>query len=140
MPSKVHAYIQSNIIFELRSRYNDRFTFLSELSLDLEGWGSVPDLSIYPKMAIDVRQDEIRMKTPPLCTVEIISPMQSLQELLDKAKAYFEHGVQSCWLVLPGLRSIYVFSSLDDFKTFTHTETLLDDALKISIPLAEVFA
>ncbi|AUD03420.1 Uma2 family endonuclease [Spirosoma pollinicola] len=140
MPSKVHAYVQSNIIFELKSRYKDRFTFLSEISLDLNGWWSVPDLAIYPKMAIDVRQDEIRITTPPLCAIEIISPMQSLQELVDKSKAYFEHGAQSCWLVLPGLRSIYVFSSFDDFKTFTHTDTLLDDTLKISIPLAEVFA
>lgn len=140
MPSKVHAYIQMNIGFELKTRYKDRFTFLSELSLDLDGWWSVPDLSIYAKMVIDVRRDEIRMTTPPLCAIEIISPMQSLQELVDKAKAYFEHGVQSCWLVLPGLRSIYVFSSFDDFKTFTHTDTLLDDTLKISIPLGEVFA
>ena len=140
MPSKIHAYIQLNIGFELKFRYKERFTFLSELSLDLDGWRSVPDLAIYPKMEIDVRQDEIRMTTPPICAIEIISPMQSLQELIDKAKAYFEHGVQSCWLVLPGLRSIYVFSSFDDFKTFTHTDTLLDDTLKISIPLAEVFA
>ena len=38
MPSKVHAYIQMNIGFELKTRYKDRFTFLSELSLDLDGW------------------------------------------------------------------------------------------------------
>lgn len=57
MPSKVHAYIQLNIGFELKSRYKDRFTFLSELSLDLDGWWSVPDLFVYPKMTIDVRQD-----------------------------------------------------------------------------------
>ena len=140
VPSKVHAYIQSNLIFELKSRYKDRFTFMSELSLDLDGLWAVSDLVIYPKMTIDVRQDEIRVTTPPLCAIEIISPMQSLQELVDKSKAYFEHGVQSCWLVLPGLRSIYVFSSFDEFKIFTHTDTLLDNTLKMSIPLAEVFA
>ncbi|MVM38708.1 hypothetical protein GO730_16060 [Spirosoma sp. HMF3257] len=64
-PGKVHAYIQLNIGFELKSRYKDRFTFLSEISLDLGGWWSVPDLAIYPKMTIDVRQDEMRMTTPP---------------------------------------------------------------------------
>lgn len=75
IPSKVHAYVQANLIFELKSRYKDRFTFLSELSLDLNGWRSVPDLAIYPKLSIDVRQDEIRMTEPPLCAIEIISPM-----------------------------------------------------------------
>lgn len=139
MPSKVHAYVQMNVGFELKSRYKDRFTFLSELSIDLNGWRSVPDLAIYSKFPIDVRQDEIRMTEPPLCAIEIISPMQSLQELIDKARAYFEHNVQSCWLVLPGLRSIYVFRSFDSFSTFTHTDTLLDDVLSVSIPLAEVF-
>lgn len=139
MLSKIHAYVQSNIIFALRARYNDRFTFMSELSLDLDGWWSVPDLVVYPKMEIDVRQDEVRVTTPPLCAIEITSPMQSVQELVDQARAYFEHGVQSCWLVLPGLRSVYVFSSFDDFKIFTQVDTLLDEMLKISIPLAEVF-
>lgn len=139
MPSKVHSSIQANILFAVYP-YRDRFRFMSELSLDLDGWWSVPDLVIYPKMDIDVRQDEIRVTTPPLCAIEIISPMQSLQELIDKSEAYFEHDVKSCWLVLPGLRSIYVFSSFDTFTTFTHTDTLLDDTLKISIPLAEVFA
>jgi Uma2 family endonuclease len=138
-PSKVHSSIQANILFAVYP-YRDRFRFMSELSLDLDGWWSVPDLVIYPKMTIDVRQDEIRVTIPPLCAIEIISPMQSLQELVDKSKAYFEHEVQSCWLVLPGLRSIYVFNSFDEFKIFTYADTLLDDTLKISIPLAEVFA
>lgn len=139
MPSKVHSSVQANILFAVYP-YRERFRFMSELSLDLDGWWSVPDLVVYPKMTIDIRQDEVRVTTPPLCTIEIISPMQSLQELIDKARAYFEHGVQSCWLVLPGLRSIYVFSSFDEFRTFTHDDTLLDETLQVSLSLTEVFA
>lgn len=65
--SKVHSYVQMNLGLERKLRYKDRFTFLSELSLDLDGWWSVPDLSIYPKLDIDVRQDEVHMTTPPFC-------------------------------------------------------------------------
>jgi hypothetical protein len=47
--------------------------------------------------------------------------------------------VKSCWIVLPSLANIYVFSSPDDYNIFRATEILHDDTLDISFPLEEVF-
>lgn len=138
MPSLNHGSIQFNLAIEL-APYKNKYRFASELSLDLSDWPSVPDISIYPKMELDMKNDVIAMKEPPLGVIEILSPSQSLSELTTKASGYFAHGVQSCWIVLPSLANIYVFSSPDDYAIFRATETLHDEQLDISFPLEEVF-
>ena len=140
MPSKNHSFIQSNLIFLLQLHYRNKYRIASELSLDLMGWESVPDLCIYAPMPMDLLHDEIELKEPPLAVIEIISPTQSLQELVNKAEKYFRSGVQSCWLVLPAVKNIYVFSTPTNYHIFKADETLIDDCLAISLPLAEAFA
>lgn len=139
MPSLNHSAIQINLGAELRNRYKDRYRLVSEISLDLADWSSVPDICIYPKMPLDLRQDVITMKEPPLCAIEIISPTQSVDELRAKAVKYFEHGVRSCWIVIPTFANIYVFSSPDEYEIYRAPGDLRDAVLEISLPLKEVF-
>lgn len=138
MPSLNHSAIQTNLIMEL-SPFRRLFRITSELSLELSDWPSVPDICIYPKMPIDLKKDVITMKEPPLCAIEIISPTQSVDELRAKAVKYFEHGVRSCWIVIPAFANIYVFSSPDDYEIYRAPETLQDAVLDLSLPLKEVF-
>jgi len=138
IPSLNHGSIQANLIMEL-TPFRKKYRIASELSLDLSEWPSVPDISIYPKMDIDLKNDVIAMKEPPLGVIEILSPGQSLSDLTSKALGYFQHGVQSCWIVLPSLANIYVFSGPDDYAIFRTSETLHDEKLGISFPLEEVF-
>jgi Uma2 family endonuclease len=137
MPSLNHSLVQSNLIALLYPFKNYRVA--SELSLELADWPSVPDLSIISKRSIDFNNDQIKLREAPLCVVEIISPSQSLNELTEKAREYFGHGVKSCWLVLLPLTSICVFSAPDDYTFYRAHETLHDPILDISLPLKEVF-
>ena len=137
MPSFNHGSIQANLTALLHAYKNYRT--VSEVSLSLTDWPSVPDLSIYPKRPLDFQNDLIKVQEVPLAVVEIISPSQSLNELTDKAHQYFAHGVQSCWLVLLPLTTICVFSSADDYTYFRAHETLEDKNLGITLPLKEVF-
>lgn len=139
MPSLNHSIIQSNLNFLLNLHYREQYRIASELSLDLSDWPSVPDLSILPKMDIDLRHDVIALKEAPLVAIEIISPSQSLNELVNKAEKYFEHGVQSCWLVIPSLGNIYVFSTPDVYQIFRKNEILTDPSVDITLPLDQVF-
>ena len=138
MPSLNHSAIQTNLIMEL-APFRKQFRITSELSLDLSDWPSVPDICIYPKMALNLKKDVTTVTEPPLCAIEIISPSQSVDELRAKAEKYFEHGVRSCWIVIPAFANIYVFSSPDDYEIFRATEILRDTHLDISLPLKEVF-
>jgi Uma2 family endonuclease len=139
MPSEVHGYIQGRLIARLYA-HEDKYNILSELSLDLNDWGSVPDIAIYPKRKMNFREDRIEVTTPPLCAIEILSPSQSLQELVNKANSYFQHGVKSCWLVIPSLENIYVFSSPESYSIFRSNQTLNDTALGIELELATLFS
>lgn len=138
MPSYNHGSIQANLIIELAT-YRNQYRPISELSLDLSNWPSVPDVSLYPWEKLDTTQDRAKVSEPPLCVIEILSPTQSITELLSKAKSYFEHGVQSCWIVLPWLDNIYVFTTPKDYEIFKSGETLEDKKMGIRIDVARVF-
>lgn len=139
MPSKLHGYIQSQLILNIGIAYPGKFSVFSELSLKLGSWESVPDISIFPRMEMDYSEDEIKVTEAPLCAIEIISPSQGLPELFSKAKQYFSYGVKSCWLVIPVFKNVYVFSSPTQYQIFRDTETLHDPVIGIQLELSKVF-
>jgi Uma2 family endonuclease len=139
MPSKNHSIIQKRLIVSLSNNYDEKYEIFSEVSLELSDWESTPDLAIFPKMKINFLEDEVRLTETPLCVIEILSPTQALSDLTSKANKYFKNGVKSCWLVLPSLRNIYVFSTITDYQIFSVNTILNDAALDIQIPLNEIF-
>ena len=112
---------------------------MSEVSLATEK-PMVPDIALYPSsVAFIPALDEVKMEEKPLGVIEILSPTQSLSELIEKSVKYFESGVKSYWLVLPALQNIYVFHAPGEYQMFTHKETLKDETLGIELNLKEVF-
>lgn len=140
MPSKLHSFIQSRINTCLSVRYAERYFIFSELTLDTPGEKSIPDLSIYPLEPIDFSHDEIKRKDPPLATIEILSPTQVLQTLVDRTNDYFSFGVKSCWIVLPMLKSIYVYRAPFTHEVYSHGEELYDPNLDIHVPIDVIFS
>ncbi|MCP4658317.1 MAG: Uma2 family endonuclease [bacterium] len=137
MPSTNHAVVQVSLIGELL-RQGDELSILSELSLELDGTPFVPDISVYRRLQLDPLCDQVKRTEPPLLAVEILSPTQPLDELIKKASAYLEAGVQACWLVQPSLQNITVF--LPGQKPRTHTEgEVTDSATGITVKLEDVF-
>src|SRR5437667_806523 len=86
VPSFNHGAIQANLIGEfIRQR---EFRICSELSLELGGEPFTPDLSIYRRGPLDLRHDTLRATDPPLLAVEILSPTQGYQSVMDKVEVY----------------------------------------------------
>ena len=139
MPSTNHAFIQDNISFQFNLRYRNEYKLMPELSLDTPGKGTVPDIAIYPKFDIDLRHDVIKTDKPPLVTIEILSPEQKLQDLVDKTYRYFEFGVKSCWIVLPSLKTIMVYSGVDTFEYIKGDVSLRDPNTGFELSLSEIF-
>lgn len=138
MPSKNHSFLQNRIGFELNLHYEDKYTIFPELKLDTPPADMVPDIAIYPLMEFDSLQDETKMDEMPLGAIEIISPSQGNQELVDKISRYFDFGVKSCWLVQPTFRIVTVFSDKTTFKTFIDGE-LYDPILDIRLDMKRIF-
>ncbi len=138
MPSRNHSLVQVSLIGEFL-RQGDELSILSEFSLELEGTPFVPDISVHRRMQdVDVLHDEIKGTEPPLLAVEILSPTQPLDDLVQKASAYLKAGVQACWLVQPSLQNITVFLPGQSPRTYTEGE-VTDPTTGITVKLEDVF-
>lgn len=140
MPSRNHARVSHNLSVLLNS-FKDRFTICQQLSLSLDGWQTIPDLCLYPQgsLSSDWLTDDDEVTVPPILVIEILSPKQNLQPLVDKIREYGRHGVKSCWLVEPATRVVSVFPALGGSRACAEG-TLRDETVGIEIPLAQIFS
>lgn len=140
MPNTTHSGIQLNLGAELKHKYRRQYRVLSELSLDTPPNGSTPDLVIYPYFEIDYSAEyPAKRSDAPLICIEIQSPSQSLDEMVDKVNIYFEFGVKSCWVVQPRVRAIFVFDRPNHYAFFHYDDTLRDSNTGIEIDLSLIF-
>jgi len=137
MPSWNHGLVQIYLGAALL-RYDEKYSILSELTLELAGTQYTPDISVYSKLPTDWQHDEVRKTDPPLMVVEILSPKQSLDELVRKADAYFEAGVRSCWIVQPSLEAIAVLEPGEKPRLYSSGE-VRDPATDVSVRVEEIF-
>jgi Uma2 family endonuclease len=138
MPSKNHSKLESRLARLLGNDYEEKYDVFVELSLELNTGRVTPDLCFFKPEVSDWLEDEIRVKNAPLGVIEIVSPKQSTQDLVDKLDLYFGAGVLTCWIVIPTFKMINIFHSKHNYKTFMSGE-LLDEKLDIRLNLEEVF-
>ncbi len=101
--------------------------------------GAVPDLCIYDKTLRNWSVDVIKTKNPPLLAIEILSPRQAFDDIVEKINnIYFPAGMPSVWVILPSVQSIMLFKP--DEKTKTLSEGILEDtASGFSLDIDKVF-
>ena len=140
-----HSAIQVNLAFLLKKI--GTFSVYTELSLDTNQLDKTkykfkeeikPDVCIYPKRGLSRPYDILKMAEMPLLAMEILSPKQGLQEIVEKIDAYFALGVRSCWLIDPTTAIVVVYSALDEHKVFSSGE-VVDDTIGIRLPFDEIF-
>ena len=83
MPSFNHGIAQANLIFALNLACRDRFSIASELSLASEP-PMTPDISVCNWRQPDWLHDETLLAEPPVATMEIISPFESVDDKIPK--------------------------------------------------------
>lgn len=153
MGSLNHGLAQGQLITLLSN--DERFTVIPELSLDASTIDLsqfslkakdelVPDVSVYtgapPAPNEDIQDDLLKVSQMPNLGIEILSPSQSVSFLVRKIKAQFALGVKSCWLVVPSLTQISVYSQAKSYKTFDLNDTeLVDEVMDIHLPIQKVF-
>ncbi|RZK13310.1 MAG: Uma2 family endonuclease [Hymenobacter sp.] len=140
MPSFNHGFVQANLIGELRSRLRKTHTITSETNLKLSDKKTVPDLTVFAKRTPDMQHDTLWVQDAPLTTIEILSPKQDLDTLLAKAELFLAAGVKSCWIVIPALGTIAVFTGPTTYRSFANGSAVVDEVLGVEIPLADIFS
>jgi len=78
----------------------------------------------------------------PNLAIEVNSPTNTMEEVLDKVLDYFFHGVQLVWIVLPKQRLVYVYESPEDVRILSVQRGLEGGRILpgFHLPLAELFA
>ena len=134
-----HAELQSHLAFLLRFSYRHQYSILTELDFEFAAGKTHPDLCILPKRRADWLSDEIIVHDVPLTTLEILSPEQSLNSLIERIYTkHFPAGVKTVWIVSPALQIITIF--LPDRQRINFTEGVVTDpATGIQVNLTEVF-
>ena len=79
---------------------------------------------------------------PPDLAVEVVSPTDVLNRIVEKAFAYLEAGTQLVWVVEPKSKTVMVYRSETDIKLLTRNDTLTgEDVVEgFSCPVEELFA
>jgi Uma2 family endonuclease len=139
MPDTIHGAIQANISFEVKTRYRDTYRCLSETSLATSPDSTTPDIAIYPAFALDYENRTAKRSDAPLVCVEIQSPSQSLEEMVDKTQIYFNFGVKSCWIIVPAVKGIFVYDRPGNYEFYHGDDLLTDSNLDIEMPLHVLF-
>jgi len=139
MPNLTHGAIQANILAHLIVSYG-QYRIASEVALATLPDGTTPDIVVYPKRELNFINEIAKQTDAPLLTIEIQSPSQSNDLMIDKAHQYFEFGVKSSWIVFPAMKGIAVYSTPDRYEFFHDDDQLIDPNLNIALDLKKIFA
>lgn len=131
-----HALVQVNLAVLLKEL--KQYDVLAELSIDIEGNEVRPDLCLYPQRGLSRPRDILRMRDMPLLAIEILSPKQGTDDILEKFELYFATGVPSCWLVDPAQNIVSVYADPCQHKVFS-TGEVEDKKLGIRLSLMRMF-
>ena len=124
----------------LLSAYEEQYDILPELEFELSAGRLKPDVAILPRLTYDWEADIIRYPNPPTTAIEIISPTQAFDALVTKIRQYyFASGVQSAWLVVPSVRSIFLFLPDEPAVVIAAGGVLRDPATGIELALNDIF-
>lgn len=128
MPSLNHSYLSWQISQQLSE--NKEIAPLPELTLNI-GKGIVPDFSVYPldKINPDFWHDVVKFPEVPVLAIEIVSPNQSVNILIEKADLLIENGVKTVWVIEPITKSIVVVSKND--KQLFQNQEVESEGIKV---------
>lgn len=138
MPTRNHGAIEMNLGLEF-SKHRE-FRVLAEVTYQLvPGKRLTPDLSVESRNSLNLLQDTVYPTAPPLLVVEIVSPSQALDEIIDKVQFYLANDVKSVWMIIPPLHLVTIF--LPDGSQESHRAGVVrDPATGLTADLDAVFS
>jgi Uma2 family endonuclease len=101
-----HCSAQREIMFYLGDHYPQlRKRLLPEQRVQVNpSRFRVADVCV---LAEDAPREKI-VRTPPMLCIEILSPEDTMNKLMERVKDYFNMGVPACWIVDPIAREAWI--------------------------------
>lgn len=128
MPSLNHSYICIEVIKQLLD--NKNIQPLPELTLNIDN-GLTPDVSVFSKnqIKLDFLRDIVKFNEMPLLAIEVISPKQNIQDVLEKAVILIKAGVKAVWIIEPYGRTVFV--TTEQGENINHEDIVETEGIKV---------
>ena len=135
-----HSRLISRLTWQLSAAYEQQYDVLAELEFELSTGNFKPDVAVISKWSYNWQEDLIRFPHPPITAIEVLSPTQAFDAVASKiVKYYLPAGVRSAWLIVPFIKTIYIFSPDGTVTSFAPGSTLRDPASNIEVNLDLLF-
>jgi Uma2 family endonuclease len=136
LPKKLHARVQAFLVRILGMKLERPYEALPELNVLCGEDRLVPDITLTKRSAVYKDGD---LAEPPLLAVEIMSPGQTLSNLVDKCERLHKAGAPQCWIVWPERRQAWIFTPVS-FETAKENLTASLDGSVLEVSLAEMWS
>jgi Uma2 family endonuclease len=135
LPKNLHAFIQTFLAAAFLARLPRRYRAATELNVLCGPDRVVPDVTVMERSA---RYENGDLADPPVLAVEIMSPGQTLSDLVDRCERLHKAGTPQCWIVWPERRQAWTFTPVS-FEAANENLTASLDQTVIEISLAEMW-
>ena len=145
MPTSLnHGKINTSLILSLGSHVRENQLgdiYSSDTGFRIGERMLIPDIAFVSNARIPDDMDKAS-PIPPDLAVEVVSPTDVLNRIVEKAFAYLEAGTHLVWVVEPKSKTVMVYRSETDIKLLTRNDTLTGEDIVegFSCPVAELFA
>ena len=145
MPTSLkHGKINTSLILSLGSHVRENQLgdiYSSDTGFRIGERMLIPDIAFVSHARIPDDMDKAS-PIPPDLAVEVVSPTDVLNRIVEKAFAYLAAGTQLVWVVEPKSKTVMVYRSETDIKLLTRNDTLTgEDVVEgFACQVAELFA
>jgi Uma2 family endonuclease len=95
-----------------------------------------------PELSAATPEDAVYVDGVPVLAVEVLSPSEKLEDILDKVREYLSAGVAQVWLVEPEFRTVTVYRAGAEPQLFNaHAELSGEPELPgFRVKVADIFS
>jgi Uma2 family endonuclease len=126
MPTMEHGEISSNINFLLSAHLRQRKLgkiYTAETTFQIGESGRKPDVAFVSQERIPENRRQAS-PIPPDLAIEVVSPSDTVYDVLEKVLEYLDAGTQIVWVIEPIFKTVTVYRSQNDIKILTLNDTL----------------
>jgi Uma2 family endonuclease len=121
-----HGEICSNIVFLLGNHVRQRKLgeiFIAGTTFRIGESGRKPDVAFVSQERIPENRRQAS-PIPPDLAIEVVSPSDTVYDVLEKVLEYLDAGTQIVWVIEPIFKTVTVYRSQNDIKILTLNDTL----------------
>lgn len=142
MPKIRHSILQKRLLREV-DIHSDNYTALPELRCTFGGRSIVPDIAVVAWNRIPVNEagePEDNFNKAPDWTIEILSPEQKVNRVIDNILYCLRHGCKLGWMIDPDDYSILIFMPQQEPDVYRGQNQLpVIEGVNLTLSAEEVF-